>query len=55
MQSGRLRGIGEGDARLVESKERLMAYNWQRGRTCEAVKRKKRGGEEVRDHTRFQS
>lgn len=39
MQSGRVSGK---KVRVVESKERLMAYNWQRGRrTCEAVKRKR--------------
>lgn len=34
-----------GGVKVVESEERLMAYNWQRGRTCEAVKR----GEEEKE------
>lgn len=28
---------GYWEQNVVESEERLMAYNWQRGRTCEAV------------------
>lgn len=32
---------------MVESEERLMAYNWQMGRTCETVKGKRNEGKEI--------
>lgn len=52
MQSGRGKKKKHQKNEGEEREERLMAYNWWRGRTCEAVQ-KKRGGEIVRDHTRF--